>query len=144
MWNTEGNMRNDKVIVLTDYSDCHGKTTKISGGSRKLSRTMAVILGVAVTIEIMIVGCDCHAENDAAIVPDVGFFASFDPVALDVACAEAVNKQPAIANTCLSEADHEGHDHFSAVFPSTNWRTSIEHAKKIGLGTDEYELVIVK
>lgn len=88
--------------------------------------------------------CDCHAENDAAIVPDVGFFASFDPVALDVACADAVNKQPAIANTCLSEADHEGHDHFSAVFPSTNWRTSIEHAKKIGLGTDEYELVIVK
>ncbi|MCD7820565.1 MAG: DUF362 domain-containing protein, partial [Lachnospiraceae bacterium] len=29
--------------------------------------------------------CDCHAENDAAIVPDIGMFASFDPVALDVA-----------------------------------------------------------
>ncbi len=38
--------------------------------------------------------CDCHAENDIAIVPDVGMFASFDPVALDVACADAVNKQP--------------------------------------------------
>ena len=25
--------------------------------------------------------CDCHAENDAAIVPNVGMFASFDPVA---------------------------------------------------------------
>ena len=35
--------------------------------------------------------CDCHAENDAAIVPDVGMFASFDPVAIDVACADAVN-----------------------------------------------------
>ena len=56
--------------------------------------------------------CDCHAENDAAIVPDVGFFASFDPVALDIACADAVNAQPVISNTCLSEADHEGHDHF--------------------------------
>ena len=31
--------------------------------------------------------CDCHAENDLPIVPDVGMFASFDPVALDVACA---------------------------------------------------------
>ena len=88
--------------------------------------------------------CDCHAENDAAIVPDVGFFASFDPVALDIACADAVNAQPVISNTCLSEADHEGHDHFGAMFPTTDWRTCIEHSKKIGLGTDEYELVVVK
>lgn len=43
--------------------------------------------------------CDCHAENDIAIVPDVGMFASFDPVALDQACADAVNKQPAIKNS---------------------------------------------
>ena len=26
--------------------------------------------------------CDCHAENDIPIVPDVGMFASFDPVAI--------------------------------------------------------------
>lgn len=88
--------------------------------------------------------CDCHAENDAAIVPDVGFFASFDPVALDVACADAVNAQPIISNTVLAEADHEGHDHFGAVSPNTNWKTSIAHAKKLGLGTDEYELIEVK
>ena len=31
--------------------------------------------------------CDCHGENDIPIVPNVGMFASFDPVALDVACA---------------------------------------------------------
>ena len=33
--------------------------------------------------------CDCHGENDAPILPDVGMFASFDPVALDQACADA-------------------------------------------------------
>ena len=88
--------------------------------------------------------CYCHAENDAAIVPDVGFFASFDPVALDVACADAVNAQPVIANTVLAESDHEGHDHFGAVSPDTNWHSCIEHAKKIGLGTDEYELIEVR
>lgn len=27
--------------------------------------------------------CDCHGENDAPILPDIGMFASFDPVALD-------------------------------------------------------------
>ncbi|MED9967801.1 MAG: hypothetical protein UFJ18_13620 [Blautia sp.] len=73
MWNTEGNMRNDKVIVLTDYSDCHGKTAKISGGSRKLSRTMAVILGAAVTIEIMVAGAmifniDFHSMDGIALI----------------------------------------------------------------------------
>lgn len=88
--------------------------------------------------------CDCHSENDAAIVPDVGFFASFDPVALDVACADAVNRQPIISNSLLGEAYHEGHDHFGAVSPSTNWKSCIEHAKKIGIGTDEYELIEVK
>ena len=36
--------------------------------------------------------CDCHAENDIPIIPNVGMFASFDPVALDVACADACNR----------------------------------------------------
>lgn len=88
--------------------------------------------------------CDCHGENDAAIVPDVGMFASFDPVALDVACADAVNRQPVIADSLLGEADHEGHDHFGAVSPNTNWKSCIAHGKKIGLGNDSYELIEVK
>lgn len=88
--------------------------------------------------------CDCHAENDAAIVPNIGFFASFDPVALDVACADAVNAAPIIPGTLLAESDHEGHDHFGAVSPTTNWRSCIEHAVKIGLGSDQYELIEVK
>lgn len=36
--------------------------------------------------------CDCHAENDLPILPDVGMFASFDPVALDQACVDACNR----------------------------------------------------
>ena len=94
--------------------------------------------------------CDCHAENDAAIVPDVGMFASFDPVALDVACADAVNRQTPIRDSLLGEAfsdhehDHEHRDHFGMVSPNTNWKTCIEHAVKIGIGSDQYELITVK
>ena len=29
--------------------------------------------------------CDCHPENDAPILPDIGMFCSFDPLALDPA-----------------------------------------------------------
>ena len=85
--------------------------------------------------------CDCQSENDIAIVPDVGMFASFDPVALDQACADAVNKQPATANSILHKHGHEHHDHFTDVSPETNWKSCLEHAEKIGLGTHEYELI---
>ena len=88
--------------------------------------------------------CDCHAENDIAIVPDVGMFASFDPVALDQACADAVNKQPAIKNSLLDKHGHMHHDHFTDVSPETNWKSCLEHAEKIGLGTREYELIEIK
>ncbi len=40
--------------------------------------------------------CDCWGHNDIAIVPDLGMMASFDPVALDQACADMVNKTPMI------------------------------------------------
>ena len=87
--------------------------------------------------------CDCHAENDTAIVPDVGMFASFDPVALDVACADAVNAQPALANSVLADHCHEHHDYFTAIGPTTNWRSAVEHAEKMGLGTQAYELITI-
>lgn len=88
--------------------------------------------------------CDCHAENDAAIVPDVGMFASFDPVALDIACADAVNRQPIIEDSILSECTNKGQDYFGTIFPETDWTVCIDHAVKIGLGNKEYELEEVK
>lgn len=45
--------------------------------------------------------CDCHAENDAPILPNIGMFASFDPLALDPGLCRclfedaATAKQPA-------------------------------------------------
>ncbi len=91
--------------------------------------------------------CDCYGGNDAAIVPDVGMFASFDPVALDMACADAVNAQPVIQNSLLGEAvekhEHEDRDYFGRVSPDTDWQSCISHAVKIGLGTDKYELIQV-
>ena len=93
--------------------------------------------------------CDCHGENDLPIVPDVGMFASFDPVALDQACADACGKQPPIPGSHLDEQMHrEGfcdkHDHFINSMPDTDWRVCLAHCEKIGIGTRSYELVEVK
>ena len=83
--------------------------------------------------------CDCHTENDAAIVPNVGMFASFDPVALDMACVDAVNAQPPLRDTAADAG--ECHDYFHRIHPDTDWMSCLEHAEKLGLGTREYELV---
>lgn len=85
--------------------------------------------------------CDCHGENDAAVVPDIGMFASFDPVALDHACIDAVNAAPVIASSVLGQGDHAHGDHFTSVHPATNWRSQIEHAEAVGLGKGDYELM---
>ena len=84
--------------------------------------------------------CDCHNSNDVPIVPDVGMFASFDPVALDMACCEAVNRQTPVAGSVIE--GKEG-DPLTAAHPTTDWRGQIAHGKKIGLGTDEYELITI-
>ena len=90
--------------------------------------------------------CDCHSENDAPILPDIGMFASFDPVALDQACVDACMACEPLPNSQLSDNIHsEGfvdhHDHFRNSRPETEWQSCLEHSEKIGLGSRSYELV---
>lgn len=83
-------------------------------------------------------GCDCHAQNNTPIVNNIGIFASFDPVALDQACVDAVNKMPLLRSVSKTG------DHFHDVNPNTDWEAGLIHAEKIGLGTREYEIIEVK
>ena len=93
--------------------------------------------------------CDCHGENDAPILPNIGMFASFDPVAVDQACVDACQKATPVVNSQLGEHlakpdwQHH-HDHFKDSNPNVHWKETLEHAEKIGLGSREYELVTVK
>ena len=93
--------------------------------------------------------CDCHAENDAPILPNIGMFASFDPLALDQACVDACLACDPLPNSQLSDnmakpdfCDH--HDHFENSTPDSEYKTCLEHAEKIGMGTRSYELVFLK
>ena len=92
--------------------------------------------------------CDCHGENDAPILPNIGMFASFDPVALDQACVDACLAAAPLPGSQLSDhlADpsfHRHHDHFTNSAPESEWKTCLEHAEKIGLGSREYDLIEV-
>ena len=90
--------------------------------------------------------CDCHGENDIPILPNIGMFASFDPLALDQACVDACLAAQPMPGSQLAKhlADpnfHDPHDHFTNSTPESEWKSCLEHAAKIGLGSREYELI---
>ena len=84
--------------------------------------------------------CDCHGENDAAILPDIGMLASFDPVALDFAACELCNRAPRLDHTWLDGKANTG-DVFNDAHGKSRWKDTLDHAVKIGLGSDRYELI---
>lgn len=87
--------------------------------------------------------CDCWGYNDKPIVADIGIAASFDPVALDKACADMVLKAPLLPGTVITDhhkVGSHGADHFSQLHPHTDWRSALKHAEECGLGRLEYEL----
>jgi hypothetical protein len=93
--------------------------------------------------------CDCHDENDAPILPNIGMLASFDPVALDQACVDLCQKATPVRNSQLGDnlADphwHCHHDHFTDSNPNVRWKETLSHGEKIGLGTRDYELCVIK
>ena len=93
--------------------------------------------------------CDCHGENDAPILPDIGMLASFDPVALDQACVDLCAKAEPIRNSQLGDnmASPHFHDHGDVWHnsnPNVSWAETLEHAEKIGIGSREYELITMK
>ena len=89
--------------------------------------------------------CDCHGENDAPILPDIGMFASFDPVALDQACADACLAAKPLPNSQLGDNLARAgwvchHDNFKDSNPSIEWEATLDQAQKVGLGTRQYTL----
>lgn len=89
--------------------------------------------------------CDCWGFNDYPLIPDLGIAASFDPVALDQACADMVKAAPALPGSKICENHShsrlEGEDKFRISHPDTDWQTALSHGEKIGLGLTAYELI---
>ena len=119
----------------------------------KMAEYTAAVIGDKPAFHISLImdvspNCDCHGENDAPILPNIGMLASFDPVALDQACADLCLEAEPIRNSQLGdnlakEGWHHHHDHFLDSNPNVKWKETLEHGEKIGLGTREYELIKV-
>lgn len=79
--------------------------------------------------------CDCPGWSDSLMVADIGFLASTDPVALDQACYDLVNKAPAL-DPKLADAT----DKFIARWPHTRGDVQLKYAEEIGMGSREYKI----
>jgi uncharacterized Fe-S center protein len=85
--------------------------------------------------------CDCCPFSDVPVVPDIGFLASTDPVAIDAASLDLVNKQTGLRNSLLRSHYKPGEDKFRGIHPHTDGGFQIRYAEEIGLGTSSYDLV---
>ncbi len=72
--------------------------------------------------------CDCWNMDTPRIAPDVGILASLDPVSIDKASFDLVNK------AC-------GRDVFKEAHPDYDGVKQLKHAQEIGLGNLDYELI---
>ena len=79
--------------------------------------------------------------SDAPIVPDIGFLASMDPVAIDQASYDLVNKQIGLTASLLSTGHGAGEEKFNGLHPGTKGGIQLEYGEEIGMGSRAYTLV---
>lgn len=78
------------------------------------------------------VDCDCDSHPHDPQMADIGILASLDPVALDRACADLVRS-----------SEDEGKVHLIERIDSRHGMHTLDHAEALGMGSQQYELVVL-
>jgi uncharacterized Fe-S center protein len=112
-WNTE-------IDVLECNVAEHAKGVLVG----KEGRAAFVNFAISITSD-----CDCMNNPDHNIVNDIGILGSTDPVAIDQAAIDLMEKTAGKPLDKISK------------YPNLNGKRQIEHAEKIGLGSRKYALV---
>lgn len=76
------------------------------------------------------VDCDCNGDPAAPKMADLGILASLDPVALDRACVDMV-----------FNSDDPGKEDLIERINSRHGTHILDHAEKLGIGSQKYRLV---
>jgi len=80
----------------------------------------------------MSVDCDCCAKAEDPCIADIGILASLDPVAIDKACLDLVYA-----------CDDPNKGHLIERIESRNGSLTVNAAEKLGIGSKEYDLMVV-
>jgi uncharacterized protein len=122
----------------TDESIAQEKTVEYAVGAVQNKKEKCGYFNFLINISP---DCDCANFNDAPIVPDIGILASKDPVAIDQASLDMVNKTTGIAGSRLNNDIHSK-DKFYAVTEMKS-EAILSHGEKMGLGSRKYQVVAV-
>ena len=79
------------------------------------------------------VDCDCNGDPEAPKMGDLGILASLDPVALDRACVDMVFNSEDPGKADLIERINSRHG-----------THILDHAEKLGLGSQKYRIVTLE
>jgi hypothetical protein len=93
-------------------------------------------------------GCDCVNYSDMPVVPNLGVFAGYDPVALDKACidkaAEAVGVSGSVAEEMgVLDSGKRKFELCAPLLAGLSEETQLNTGEIIGLGSRQYEIVEV-
>lgn len=72
--------------------------------------------------------CDCMNKDDRGFIEDLGILFGTDPVAVDKACIDLLNKR-------------ENRDVLRQAYPHINYLHYLDYAQSIGLGSIDYKLI---
>ena len=85
--------------------------------------------------------CDCNPYSDRPIVRDIGILASYDPVAIDKASYDLINKELGLIDSALESNHEEGADKFKGVWRNIDGHMQIDFAQQLNMGTKDYKIV---
>lgn len=93
--------------------------------------------------------CDCMSFADTSLVPNLGVFASRDPVAIDKACLDKVREAHGTPGSLAEdggviESGKKKLETVSPVYPGMSEEVQVNTGALIGLGSKEYELLTVE
>lgn len=134
------NMAGTKAIERFDYLPALGRRIADSALACTLTKKVKKIFYLNFAIDITPV-CDCYGWTDTPLVNNLGVFASWDPVALDKACIDEMNRAQGLNNSAAED--------FDALSPNKKklnivWKKDVEAqiygAVENGLGTMDYAL----
>lgn len=124
------------VVWKTDHRPLHERTAEYVHGIVGAKPGKWVFINYIMNVSPQ---CDCYFWNDLPVVPDIGILASTDPVAIDRASSDLVNRAAPLPGSKISGKE-AGVENLRAMY-DLDWRYMLEYAERIGAGTNRYELI---
>jgi len=86
--------------------------------------------------------CDCMDYSRYSITSDIGILASFDPVAIDKASIDLIQKEKLYFNFETGKVENkDNEDKFSILSNSSEYKKLLSYCENLGIGSLKYDLV---